>query len=73
MAKNEGSVDRIVRIVLGVVLIAVAYSIGQGQCSALPAVLGIVGVVALITGIVGWCGLYAVLGINTCKLPKKEG
>jgi len=73
MTKNEGSVDRIVRVVLGVVLIVWAYVIGQGQWSTWSWILGIVGLIALVTGIIGWCGLYAVLGINTCKVPKKEG
>jgi general stress protein CsbA len=71
MKANEGSVDRIVRLVLGVILILAAYL--SGQCSTLTWVVGIVGAIALITGAIGWCGLYAVLGINTCKVPKKDG
>ena len=59
MAKNVGGIDRTVRIVLGAVLIAIA-------------VMGIspwgwVGVVPLLTGLIGWCPPYAIFGMSTCK------
>jgi len=64
---NEGSVDRAVRIVVGLVALFLAYSSLTG---VVQIIAYIIGVIALITGIVGFCGLYAVLGINT--LPKKK-
>lgn len=70
MKRNEGTLDRIIRIVLGVILLAV----GIGGCvwgcvtGALLWVLIIVGAIALVTGLIGWCGLYALLGWSTCKV-----
>ncbi|MDA0689863.1 MAG: DUF2892 domain-containing protein [Proteobacteria bacterium] len=56
MIINESRDDRIMRVVLGVVLIGLG---GVG-------LLSIPGVIALVTGIVGFCPLYKVLGISTC-------
>ena len=61
MKANEGTLDRAVRIILGLALIAMAY---LGHIGA----WGYIGVVPLATGLIGWCGLYSVLGINTCKV-----
>ncbi len=61
MKTNEGTLDRAARIILGVVLIALA---ATGTVGA----WGYIGVVPLATGLIGWCGLYSVLGINTCKI-----
>ncbi len=57
--KNENLVDRMIRAVLGVALIAVALS-GRS-------VWGWVGVVPLLTAIVGFCPLYKMFGISTHK------
>ncbi len=65
MAANEGTVDRIVRIVVGATLIAV------GVADLVPGVwkwvVIVVGMVPLGTGVVGRCVLYPVLGISTKK------
>ena len=61
MARNEGSIDRILRVILGAVLIALVF-VGPRT----P--WGWVGLVPLITGLVGMCPLYAVLGIRTCRV-----
>ncbi|KPK83167.1 MAG: hypothetical protein AMS25_00755 [Gemmatimonas sp. SM23_52] len=66
MKSNVGGVDRAIRIVLGIVLLVVAYLWLSG---ALMIIAYIVGAIALITGLVGWCALYTVFGINTCKAP----
>lgn len=66
MKSNVGGLDRAIRIVLGIVLLVVAYLWLSG---ALATVAYIVGAILLITGLVGWCGLYTVIGINTCKAP----
>ena len=58
--KNVGGIDRILRIVVGVVLIA-ATALGM-----LP-VWGYIGVVPLVTGLLNFCPLYPILGISTCK------
>jgi hypothetical protein len=67
MKKNVGLIDAIVRFVLAVI---VAVLIFRGDLSGtLAIVTGIAAAALLITGLVGWCGLYALLGIRTC--PKK--
>ncbi len=61
MKANEGGVDRSVRVLAGLVLIALAVS---GQIG----VWGYLGVIPLVTGALGFCPLYAVLGIKTCPI-----
>ncbi len=60
MKTNVGSMDRIIRIVVGLALIGLTLTGNIG-------VWGWLGVVALATGAIGWCPPYAILGINTCK------
>ena len=62
MTANVGGVDRILRIFVGIALIAVAL-FSQHEY----AVWGWVGVVPLATGIIRWCPAYLPLGIKTCK------
>lgn len=63
---NVGSADRIVRIVLGAVLIA-AYFLFPGH--AWWGVVGlVVGIIALATGLMSSCPLYSILGISTCPM-----
>ncbi len=61
--KNEGTLDRAVRIVLGVALLSLTV-IGP------KSTLGLAGVVPLATGLIGFCPLYRVLGIRTCPARK---
>ena len=63
MKTNEGTVDRALRIVAGLVLIGLA---ATGKVS----VWGYIGIVPLLTGAVGLCPLYTVLGINTCPVRR---
>ena len=63
MKKNVGSVDRGIRIVGGVALIALAATGTVG-------VWGWLGVVALATGLVGWCPPYAVVGLSSGAIKK---
>lgn len=62
MARNEGTVDRALRVIAGLVLIALAV---QGMYTPWTWI----GVVPLVTGLVGMCPLYSLIGVNTCKLP----
>ncbi|MBK1684252.1 YgaP family membrane protein [Rhodoferax fermentans] len=62
MKSNVGGIDRILRIVLGLVLIGLTLTGTIG-------VWGWIGVVPLATGFMSFCPLYPLLGINTC--PKK--
>jgi hypothetical protein len=60
MTQNIGNIERIIRIVGGLVLIALAATSTVGFW-------GWLGLVPLATGLVGWCPPYSLLGINTCK------
>ena len=66
MRANVGVVDRIVRIVLGLVTAFTGYSLG----GLLGYVLYAAAALLLLTGAVGWCGLYALLGFSTCPVRK---
>lgn len=63
MKSNVGGIDRIARIVLGLVLIGLTMT---GTIGA----WGWLGVVVLATGAIGWCPPYAILGISTCSVKK---
>jgi hypothetical protein len=60
MTRNEGTVDRTVRIVLGLALLALVF-VGPKTW------LGLVGLIPLVTGIAGFCPLYRLVGIRTCR------
>ncbi len=64
MKTNEGTFDRALRVIVGLALIALA---ATGQVGA----WGYIGVVPLLTGALGMCPLYAILGINTCPLNRR--
>lgn len=61
--KNEGNLDRILRVVVGAAVISLVF---VGPQSA----WGWVGLVPLITGLVGNCPVYSLLGINTCGIKQ---
>lgn len=63
MKTNVGGIDRILRIVIGLVLIALA---ATGTVGA----WGWIGVVPLATGALGSCPLYTMLGFNTCPMKR---
>jgi len=63
--KNESSLDRIIRVILAAV-IAVLYFTGV-LSGTWAIVLGILAVILLITGLIGFCPLYKLLGISTLK------
>ncbi len=62
MEKNEGNIDRFIRVVLGGVLIIFGI-LGSGGWST---ILIVVGLIPLVTGLIGWCPLYRIFGIKTC-------
>jgi len=65
MKANVGGIDKILRIVLGLALVAWAALGGP--------VWAWIGIVPLGTGLVGFCPLYPLLGINTCPAKKDRG
>jgi len=65
MCKNVGVIDRIIRVVIGLVLIA--YAIPLGLPNTGWNWTGWIGLIPLITGIVGMCPAYRLLGFSTCS------
>jgi hypothetical protein len=65
MKTNESAVDRVIRVVLGIVLLALYFT--GFVTGGLGIALLVVGAVSLLTGIVGFCPLYSLLKINTNK------
>lgn len=63
MTKNIHKIERVIRIVLGLGLVACAF-VGPAN----PWFL--LGLVPLLTGLLGWCLPYALLGVNTCNMGK---
>ena len=63
MKPNAGTIDRALRIIAGLVLIALAATGTVG-------VWGWIGIVPLLTGIVGVCPAYSIFGISTCPTKK---
>jgi hypothetical protein len=64
MKTNIHSMERVVRVVVGLVLVLLAF-VGPAN----PWFL--LGLVPIATGILGWCPPYAMLGFSTCNLGKK--
>ena len=63
MKKNEGNLDRVLRVVAGLLLIGLAVGNVVGPW-------GYIGIVPLLTGAIGMCPLYSILGINTCPIKR---
>ncbi|WP_439136822.1 YgaP family membrane protein [Roseicyclus sp.] len=61
MPRNEGNIDRALRIIAGLALLALVFVGPQTPW-------GWIGIVPLVTGLVGFCPLYRLLGINTCAI-----
>lgn len=60
MTTNIGNAERIIRGVLGLILISLVFVGPQTPW-------GWIGVILLATAVIGWCPPYTLLGINTCK------
>jgi len=64
MQKNAGSLDRLTRIVIGIVLTALTMTHQVG-------IWGWIGVIPLVTGLIGYCPLYRVFGFSTCPIARQ--
>lgn len=65
MSNNVGSVDRVVRVFIGLALLAFAvYSVQP------YAWLGYIGIVPILTAIFGTCPLYSMIGVSTCAVKR---
>jgi hypothetical protein len=62
---NESVVDRIIRVILGIILLAFGW--GGVVTGTWGWVLKIVGFLLLLSGLIGWCWIYALFGIRTKK------
>jgi NADH:ubiquinone oxidoreductase subunit 4 (subunit M) len=63
MNTNVGGIDKILRIVAGIALVTMA-------AMGIIGMWGFIGVVPLLTGLMGWCPAYTLLGIKTCPMQK---
>jgi hypothetical protein len=61
---NEGTLDRIVRVAIGFAILALAF-VGPRT----P--LGYIGIIPIVTGAIGFCPLYRLVGLSTCAVAKK--
>jgi len=67
MKCNVGSADKVVRIIIGLVLIVLGFIFKSWW--------GAIGLIPIITALISWCPLYVPFGISTCKTkeePKEE-
>jgi hypothetical protein len=63
MRVNEGTLDRVLRVIAGAGILSLAFIGPQTPW-------GYLGLIPLITGLVGYCPAYALLGISTCPARK---
>jgi hypothetical protein len=64
IGKNMGTIDRVARIVIGLVLIALVFVGPQTPW-------GWIGVIPLVTALIGWCPAYRLVGLSTCPVEKR--
>lgn len=65
MKANVGTTDRIIRIILGIVILSLFFIL-EGNMKY----LGLIGLVPLLTAFIKFCPLYTLFGINTCGVKK---
>ena len=63
LPRNEGTLDRTLRVLLGLALLSLVF-VGP------KSLWGLVGLVPLLTGLVGSCPLYSLLGLRTCPVSR---
>lgn len=59
MTQNVGKIDRVIRIIVGLAVLSLVF-VGP------KTMWGLLGLIPLGTGLIGWCPPYSLLGINTC-------
>ena len=65
---NEAGWDRVLRVVIGSALVY----FGWTGATWVGTVMAIIGLVLVLTGLVGWCALYRLLGVSTLHRPGRE-
>ncbi len=66
LKKNEGAIDRTLRVILGLALLAGFFMMPEASYRW----AFLIGIVPLATGLIGSCPLYSILGISTCPVKK---
>jgi len=61
--KNVGGIDKTLRIIAGLALLAVALI-----PSPIQTLWAFIGIIPLVTGLIGWCPLYSLVGLKTCPV-----
>lgn len=71
MKSNEGTIDRVIRVLAGLGLAALAwFALGLDSGAIGGIIAAVVGAVLIITGLVGFCPAYKLVGLSTCPLKK---
>ncbi len=68
MTKNVGSIDRLLRVIVGLALLSLVLVLADPMRW-----VGLIGLVPLFTGLVGSCPAYSLFGIRTCSLADGPG
>ena len=63
MKRNVGKIDRVIRVLIGLVLLIGGIYFGSWW--------GAIGLVPLLTATIGWCPLYSLFGLSTCSVENK--
>ena len=63
---NTGKVDRIIRVIVGVLLVGNVFA-------GIQTPIGWIGIILIVTGVFGTCPVYSLLGINTKSMGEKVG
>ena len=66
MCKNVGGMEKGIRLVLGGLLMVSAFVVDLPTWGT--AALSVLGIVAIVTGVVGYCPAWSIFGINTCRV-----
>lgn len=67
MTRNVGNIDRVVRVIIGVALLSLFFVL-EGNLRW----IGLIGLVPLLTALVGNCPLYSIVGLSTCPLRTRK-
>ena len=68
LKQNEGTIDRAIRVLVGLMALVSGFMWFTGTAQI---VLYVAGAAAIFTGVVGFCGLYGLLGITTKRIARK--
>jgi len=65
--KNIGTVDKVIRLILGIVLLSLYFLLDSGL-----KYISILGIILILTAFINYCPLYTLFGINTCSTKKEN-